>query len=581
MKTSKRILSIFLALAMALGLMVLTSAAPISGGYTLYLHSADLIGNSFLSGAMGDGTFYEGKPDLVNGLIGGILGGLNIGSWNAGSFFGSNVNTSPEATVSISGSGSSKVYTVNMNGFSFTTTAETAMHVPNNTVFALTGTSSVTSTYNSTSACTGLVSGGSISVSGTGTLNITSGAVTVNASTGVLLANGGLTVSGNAKVNVTGNPAAVNSYGILGNLTINGGEFTAIGKNGAIYPAYTVPRGYKYYVNTTTTPSTTELISDGTAVIGTAYQYAKIVYALPVAPTVTTTSLPGGAVGSAYSQTLAADGTPAITWTVDSGSLPDGLNLSAAGVISGTPTTAGTFNFTVKAANLDGGNTKALSIVVAPPIVPPAVTTTSLPGGNIGAAYNQTLAATGDPTITWDIAGGSLPGGLNLSAAGVISGTPTAMGTFNFTVKATNGGGSATKALSIVVGSTPVVPVITIATELGGTVGVPYNQGYALTATGTAPITWSIISGALPDGLTLSAAGVISGTPTVAGTFNCTVKASNSAGDGTKALSIVIVEPPAVVKKYVGLFGYNTRYLSDFWNWFKFIFLFGWIWMWF
>jgi hypothetical protein len=81
-------------------------------------------------------------------------------------------------------------------------------------------------------------------------------------------------------------------------------------------------------------------------------------------PTVTTTSLPNGTVGTAYSQTLTAAGATPITWSIDTGSLPGGLTLSNAGVISGTPTTANTFTFTVKATNATGSGTKSLSITI-------------------------------------------------------------------------------------------------------------------------------------------------------------------------------------------------------------------------
>ena len=83
------------------------------------------------------------------------------------------------------------------------------------------------------------------------------------------------------------------------------------------------------------------------------------------APAVTTASLPNGTVGTTYSQTLMATGSTPITWSIDTGSLPNGLTLSTAGVISGTLTTANTFNFTVKATNATGNGTKALSIVIA------------------------------------------------------------------------------------------------------------------------------------------------------------------------------------------------------------------------
>src|SRR5208283_4784413 len=82
--------------------------------------------------------------------------------------------------------------------------------------------------------------------------------------------------------------------------------------------------------------------------------------------TITTTSLPGGEAGVGYSQTLAASGgTTPYTWSVSAGTLPAGLSLSSAGVISGTPTTAGTSSFTVQVADSAGGKaTQALSITI-------------------------------------------------------------------------------------------------------------------------------------------------------------------------------------------------------------------------
>ena len=182
----------------------------------------------------------------------------------------------------------------------------------------------------------------------------------------------------------------------------------------------------------------------------------------PEKPAITTTNLSGGKVGEAYSQTLAATGTAPITWSIASGNLPAGLTLSG-NTISGTPTTAGTFTFKVKAANGAGSDTKELSIVIqaAPvepdPGQPPVITTTTLQGGKAGAAYSQTLAATGTAPITWSIASGNLPAGLTLSG-NTISGTPTTAGTFTFKVKAANGAGSDTKELSIVIQAAPVEP---------------------------------------------------------------------------------------------------------------------------
>ncbi|MDR0321981.1 MAG: Ig domain-containing protein [Treponema sp.] len=172
-----------------------------------------------------------------------------------------------------------------------------------------------------------------------------------------------------------------------------------------------------------------------------------------------TTSLPNGTKDKAYSpQTLKATGATGyttFTWTRDSGSLPPGLTLSTGGVISGTPTSAGKFTFTVKATNTKGSATKQLSITIAGP--GPKITTESLPKAKAGESYNYTLTATGDTPITWSISkpyawSDDLPEGLTLSTSGVISGTPTSEGSTYFTVAATDSKGQTTvKSLSIIV----------------------------------------------------------------------------------------------------------------------------------
>jgi hypothetical protein len=226
-----------------------------------------------------------------------------------------------------------------------------------------------------------------------------------------------------------------------------------------------------------------------------------------------------------------------ITWRIANGRLPTGLSLNeTTGVISGIPTATGTFNLTASATNSVGNNSRALSIIIT---VVPTITTTSLNGGIAGRNYRQTLRATGTKPITWSISRGTLPTGLSLNeATGVISGTLTAMGTFNFTVMATNSAGNTTSDFSVVVTAPPTFVTPSLP---GGTVGRSYSQ--ALNATGTTPIAWRIASGKLPTGLSLNeTTGVISGTPTAAGTFNFSVRATNSSGNATSALSIVIIQ---------------------------------------
>jgi hypothetical protein len=162
--------------------------------------------------------------------------------------------------------------------------------------------------------------------------------------------------------------------------------------------------------------------------------------------TITTTSLPAGILGVAYDSFINAAGAPApFTWTIISGSLPPGLTFqttstSTSAEITGTPTVLGTSNFTVQVEDSsDAIVTQALSIVINKP-PPLSVATASLQSGTVGLAYSQTLgASSGVQPYTWSLAGGTLlPPGLSLSSSGVISGTPIATGTTNFTVQVTD-----------------------------------------------------------------------------------------------------------------------------------------------
>ena len=259
------------------------------------------------------------------------------------------------------------------------------------------------------------------------------------------------------------------------------------------------------------------------------------------APAITTTSLPSGTVGTAYSQTLVATGTAPITWDITAGTLPAGLSLDPnTGEITGIPTMAETSTFSAIAINgVYPDDTKLLSITIATTGAALTITTTSLPSGTVGTAYNQTLAATGTAPITWDITTGTLPAGLSLDQnTGAISGTPAAAGTSNFTVKATNSFGTDTKALSITINSIGTAPAITTTGLADGTAGTAYSR--MLAATGTAPITWDITTGTLPTGLSLDQnTGAITGTP-AAGTSNFTVKATNTFGNDIKTYSIYV-----------------------------------------
>ena len=283
--------------------------------------------------------------------------------------------------------------------------------------------------------------------------------------------------------------------------------------------------------------------------------FSLTVLSADAAPTISTTTLPSGQVGVAYTTRMATTGDRVGTWSIASGTLPSGLALAAdSGTISGTPTLAGTFPFTAKFTETATGltDTQDLSIAVAP-AGDPVISTTSLPTGEVDKAYTATLRTLGDRSGTWSIPflfGGKLPAGLTLNGStGVISGTPTSVGTESFTVTFTaTGGGSASKALSITIYAAGTGPTISTTSLPAGTVSKPYAA--QLATVGNRAGSWTLSAGSLPAGLGLNAAtGAITGTPTAAGTSAFTVRFTQTGGlTDSRNLSITIdLNSPPVI----------------------------------
>jgi hypothetical protein len=254
-----------------------------------------------------------------------------------------------------------------------------------------------------------------------------SGAITVTLSTNETSLNPGQTATIIATLTNDRTDAGV-TWTLTGPGTLSSNTTTAV--------VYTAPSTVA--VATTATITATSVAN--TTV--TATQSISLVAVL----TITTTSLPAGILGVAYDSFINAAGAPApFTWTIISGSLPPGLTFqttstSTSAEIVGTPTVLGTSNFTVQVEDSsDAIVTQALSIVINKP-PPLSVSTASLQSGTVGLAYSQTLGAnSGVQPYTWSLAGGTLlPPGLSLSSSGVISGTPIATGTTNFTVQVTD-----------------------------------------------------------------------------------------------------------------------------------------------
>jgi hypothetical protein len=178
---------------------------------------------------------------------------------------------------------------------------------------------------------------------------------------------------------------------------------------------------------------------------------------------ITTSSLPAGTVGVAYHSALAAVGGLApYAWTLSTGSLAPGLSLGATtGDIAGTPTTSGTWSFSVQVSDTQNPADTAtraftLTIAAAPQPNPITITTQSLPSARRNKNYTRTLTATGGTApYTWSLASGSLPTGLSLNAStGVISGRASTLGTWSFVMSVRDSQSTpatAIKALSITV----------------------------------------------------------------------------------------------------------------------------------
>ena len=371
---------------------------------------------------------------------------------------------------------------------------------------------------------------------GNGTFGLQAYSITINAAVRVnptSLANGTVGTAYSRTVSATGGT----------------GSYTFSVSAGTLPAGLTLNASSGVISGTPTTAAASSFTIRATDTLGAIGSRAYTVTIAPAPIVVSPSSLPGGAVGAAYSQVVSATGgTGGYTFSVSAGSLGTGLTLNAStGLISGTPTTSGTRNFTIRARDSSGATgTRAYSILINAAIV---VNPATLAGGTTGIAYSQTITATGgNGTYTYAISAGSLPAGLTLNvSSGVISGTPTAAGTSSFTVRATDGNGaSATRAYTVTIAAAPIV--VNPASLPAGTVGVAYSQTVSATG-GTGSYTFSVSAGVLPAGLTLNASsGVISGTPTTAAASSFTVRATDGSGAfGTRAYTITIAAAPIVV----------------------------------
>src|SRR5262245_25727720 len=281
---------------------------------------------------------------------------------------------------------------------------------------------------------------------------------------------------------------------------------------------------------------------------------------------------PTAYVGVRYEVQIESEGgsgcEPYVWYEIVNSSLPAGLSMSRDGLISGVPTGAGFTRFWIwnhdltasqggpSWCNFEDRSEHEFSIYVDPGL---AIVNQKVKPGSVGQPYTETLTAkkvvalnppTGDDVqATWSVESGSLPQGITLSPTGVLSGTPTAEGSFQFVAKAQSGSTSATATYTLAIRQ-PVTVSSPFASAQGSRAEVGIRFGVTAIATGgTGAYTWTLASGALPAGLALNAAsGAIAGSPLNAGNYAFALTATDAEGRVATANAALNVAPRLAIR---------------------------------
>jgi hypothetical protein len=267
------------------------------------------------------------------------------------------------------------------------------------------------------------------------------------------------------------------------------------------------------------------------------------------------TSMPASTVATPYSQTVAVNGgtgAKTLTYSVTAGAVPKGINFKIGSgqlTVSGTPTSSGTVTFKLTAKDAVGAAASATYVLTINPAI--TVGPAFLAQGTAGAGYSETVVAgggTGNKTVSYSVESGAVPAGLNVVGGKgelLISGDPVASGQATLAVTAIDEAGAvSTEDLALVIN--PAISLNTSA-EPPAVVGRAYTGGISATGgTGTKTISYHIVTGTIPAGLTFTseADGLnIVGTPKVTGTVKFTVTATDAAKATTSETLTITVDP--------------------------------------
>jgi uncharacterized protein (TIGR03437 family) len=285
-----------------------------------------------------------------------------------------------------------------------------------------------------------------------------------------------------------------------------------------------------------TTYSFTIGVSDGSQ-FTPPFQAKSYTIVVEPAITITPTTIPAADSGVNYTQSFTASGGSGSGYTYSISAQPPGLSFNAAnGTLSGPPSSSGSFPFTITARDSAGlsGTSPTITLTVNPPLT---LSPSTLTAGQVGTGYSQAFTASGGSGGYTYSLGGAQPPGLSLTA-NVLSGSPTANGTYNFTITAKDTlGGSVTNSYSLTIGNAPIVVQPTVIPS--GQIGVNYSQAFTATG-GNGSYTFTISPQIPPFGLTFNS-GTLSGTPTSTGTTNIAISATDGTLTGQRNYTLTIL----------------------------------------